>query len=394
MVAALVALASPENTLHEIEVRGNTRTAREVVVGALDVQPGDRIDDELLPVLRQRVLNLRVFREVEITSRPSDAGVVLSVGVQERWTLVPIPIVGASSGTLQLGLAVLDTNLFGRRKLLVVSGVYSSRGQSAFVLYRDPSPGRTVLAAELVAENEVRERADGFDVVQAYRDRRVDVSVRPGVRLTPRLAVRAGPFVSFRESRREEPYAPPPPAGNDLGVAADVEYEGQDYREWFNSGPYAEATARRSLPALGSDRGFTQASALGLWTVPVARDHAFSAAVAGFLADGDPVLDAFALGGRPGTRGLRSEGLWTERALTATVDYQRPVWRPSWGTLTVLGFVDAGVSTWAGDRTRWVAPGAGFRVYVRNVALPALGLDLAWSTAGEQVAPSFFIGFR
>ena len=76
------------------------------------------------------------------------------------------------------------------------------------------------------------------------------------------------------------------------------------------------------------------------------------------------------------------------------MDYQRPVWRPSWGTLTVLGFVDAGVSTWAGDRTRWVAPGAGFRVYVRNVALPALGLDLAWSTAGEQVAPSFFIGFR
>ena len=44
--------------------------------------------------------------------------------------------------------------------------------------------------------------------------------------------------------------------------------------------------------------------------------------------------------------------------------------------------------------TRWVAPGAGVRLYVRNVALPALGLDLAWSTAGEELAPSFFVGFR
>jgi outer membrane protein assembly factor BamA len=395
-LAALVSLASAEDTLHAVEVVGNTRTARDVIVGALGVRPGDPIDDDLLPVLRQRVLNLRVFREVEVTTRPSDAGVVLSVGVKERWTLIPIPIAGASSGAAQFGLAVLETNLLGRRKLLVVSGVYSSRGQSGFLLYRDPSllGSRMVLAAEVLAENEVRERADGFDVVDAWRDRRVDASVRPGFRLAPRLVVRAGPFAAFRQSRREAPYAAPPPAGTDFGVAADVEYEGQDYRDWFNSGPYAEATVRRSLPALGSDRGFTQSSAVAVWAVPVARHHAASAAAAAFLADGDPVLDAFVLGGRPGTRGLRTEGLWAERALAATVDYQIPVWRPRWGTLTAIGFVDAGVATWSGDRTRWVAPGAGFRVYVRNVALPALGLDLAWSTAGERLAPSFFVGFR
>jgi hypothetical protein len=41
-----------------------------------------------------------------------------------------------------------------------------------------------------------------------------------------------------------------------------------------------------------------------------------------------------------------------------------------------------------------VAPGGGVRLYLRNVALPALGVDLAWSTAGRQLAPSFFLGFR
>ena len=399
LLAALFALPSldrAEDTLGTIEILGNNRTAQEVVIGALRVRPGDPIDDELLPVLRQRVLNLRLFREVEVTKRPSDSGLVLSVDVKERWTLIPVPILGASGGAAQVGLALFETNLFGRRKLLAASAVYSTRGQAGMLFYRDPAlfDSRALLTVELVAENKIRERADGFDVVQAWRDRRIDASVRPGVLLTPRLEVRAGPFAVFRESFAAEGYAAPPPAGNDFGLAADLEYQGQDYRDWFNAGPIVHAVVRRSLPALGSDRAFLQSSAQAGWSVPVARNHVASATVSGYLADGDPVLDAFTLGGRPGSRGLRAEGLWAERAVTTTVDDQVPVWRPSWGTLTVLGFVDAGVSTWSGERTRWVAPGAGVRLYVRNVALPALGFDLAWSTAGKRLAPSFFLGFR
>lgn len=385
-----------DDAVGEIEVKGNERTARDVVIAALRVQPGDAIPDELLPVLRQRVLNLRLFRGVEVTKRPSERGVVLSVAVEERWTLLPIPILGASSGSAQAGLALFESNLLGRNKLLALSGIYSSRSQSGFLFYRDPSllGSRMVLAAELVAENEVRERAEGFDVVQAWRDRRIDASVRPGVLLAPGLALRAGPFAVFRESRAEPGYPAPPRAGDDFGVAADVEYQGQDYRDWFNQGPFVQARVRRSLAALGSDRGFTQSNALAAWTVPAIRDHAASLAVAGFLVDGDPVLDAFTLGGRPGSRGLRAEGLWAERAVMTTLDYQVPVWRPRWGTLTAVGFVDAGVSRWAGMVTRWVAPGGGVRLYLRKVALPALGVDLAWSTAGRQLAPSFFLGFR
>lgn len=399
LFALLVALPAGSRAdadrIAAIEVTGNERTAREVVITALRVQPGEGVPDGLLPVLRQRVRNLRLFREVAVTKRPSERGVVLSVAVEERWTLIPIPILGASSGTAKAGLALLESNLLGRNKLLVVSGIYSSRAQSAFLLYRDPSVlgSRMVLAAELVAENEVRERADGFDVVQAWRDRRIDASVRPGVLLAEGLALRAGPFALLRESRAEGGYPAPPPAGNELGVAADLEYDGQAYRDWFNQGPSVQARVRRSLP-VGRDRGFTQSTALATLTVPAARDHAASISAAGYLVDGDPVLDAFTLGGRPGSRGVRAEGLWAERAVTTTLEYQVPVWTPRWGTLTTIGFVDAGVSRWAGAVTRWVAPGGGVRVYLRNIALPALGVDLAWSTAGRQLAPSFFLGFR
>jgi hypothetical protein len=51
------------------------------------------------------------------------------------------------------------------------------------------------------------------------------------------------------------------------------------------------------------------------------------------------------------------------------------------------------VAVWRGERTRYVAPGAGVRVYIRNVAVPAFGIDAAWSSAGGGLATSFFLGF-
>ncbi len=398
-LAALLALAAdpatPRHRVSDIQVQGNVRTERHVIVRALGVRPGDRISDAELGELRQHLLNLRLFQEVEIARRPDGEGVVLEVSVKERWTLIPIPIAGASAGAFRAGVAVLESNLLGRHKLLVVSGLYSSRGPTAFLMYRDPAllGSRAVLSAEVSAEDEVRERADGDAVVYAWRDRLVDASVRPGLRLAPRLRAEAGPFFLHRRSRAEDGHAPPPVAGQDLGIAAELAYDGQDQRDWFAAGPLARARVRRSLPALGSDRGFTQASAHGAWSVGAFGGHAATAALSGYLARGDAVLDAFLLGGRPGSRGLRDAGLWVERGATATLDYQVPVWRPRWGTVTTAGFVDAGVSTWSGERTRYVAPGVGLRVYLRSVALPAMGIDLAWATGQPGVATSFFLGF-
>lgn len=362
---------------------------------ALDVRPGDAVDPDAAAALRQRVYNLRIFREVDVQLRPADGGIVVAVAVEERWTLTPIPIVGAVDGAFQAGLALLEQNLLGERKELALVGVYSTRGQTAMALYRDPAVGgsRAILASELIAENKVRQRADGARVTHAWRDRHVEASVRPGVQWTPRLGVRAGPFAVLAESEAEPGFAPPPPSGRAVGVAADLEYAGQDYCEWFDSGPLLTARLRSSLPALGAERAFTQAWSFALWTVPAFRDHAFSLSVTGVVAQGDPVLDAFPLGGRRGSRGLREGGLWTERGATASAEYQVPFWRPGWGTVAAMAFVDGGVAYWAGSTTRYVAPGAGVRVYVRNVAVPAFGVDMASSSAGAGLAMSFFLGF-
>jgi hypothetical protein len=92
--------------------------------------------------------------------------------VTRRWAAAPVarataaPPEQAADGVLQGGIALLERNLFGECKELGLVGVYSSNGQTALALYRDPTVGgsRAILAAELVAENKLRQRVEGTRV--------------------------------------------------------------------------------------------------------------------------------------------------------------------------------------------------------------------------------------
>lgn len=384
-----------EEAIRQILILGNDRTDRGVIERAIGANPGEPIVDDALPALRQRLLNLRLFSAVEVEKRSSEEGIDLVVTVEERWTLIPIPVIGGDDSGFRVGAALVESNLFGRRKLLVTSAIYSDRKRLAFVMYRDPELIGTaaVLALDLRAEDVRRERADGFEVIDSWRDRRVEVSVRPGATVLPGLVLRLGPFLTARQSRAVGGWPAPPPVGTDFGLTADLDYDGQDLRQWFAAGLAARANLRRATPSLGSDRAFTAASGQASWTAPSFDRAAITLSVAGYLTNGDPILDAFVLGGKPGTRGFRTDGIWAERALVSTVDHQVPVWSPAWGTLTVSTFADVGVSTWRGQQTRWVAPGIGTRLYVKNVAIPATGLDFAWSIGTNRPGVTFFVGY-
>jgi outer membrane protein assembly factor BamA len=393
--AGLPGAGGAEEPIRQITIQGNDRTDRGVIERALGVTPGAPISEDALPALRQRLLNLRLFSAVQVEKRSEEAGTDLVVTVEERWTLIPIPLLGGDDSGFRVGAALVESNLFGRRKLLVTTAIYSERKKSAFAMYRDPELLGTaaVLALDLRVEDLRRERADGFDVIDSWRDRRFEASVRPGATVLPRLVLRLGPFVTVRQSRAVDAWPAPPPVGTDLGLIADLEYDGQDLRHWYAAGLVVRASLRRATPSLGSDRAFTAASGHATWVGPSFDGAAITLSAAGYSSTGDPVLDAFVLGGKPGTRGFRTDGIWAERALTSTIDHQVPVWSPNWGTLTVSTFADAGVSTWRGQQTRWLSPGIGTRLYLRNVAIPATGLDFAWRIGANRPAVTFFVGF-
>jgi outer membrane protein assembly factor BamA len=386
MIFAAVAAASPVSAqpsthVGELRVEGNERTAAPVILDAARVKPGDPFGAETAADVQQRVLNLRLFREVTVTPEPRAGRVDLSIHVVERWTLLPIPFVGASSRGLRGGAYLLESNLFGWNKLLVAGGTYSGEGPSAFALYRDPgiAGSRALLRSSLRYADLLREQFDGERRVYAYRDERFEGALSGGYQILPWLAAYAGWYGTLAGAESEAGEMEPPDGGPLHGWTADIDVRAQDFHLYFNEGVMARLSYRQALAALGADRDVLELGAFAQLAWRLVGDQSTSLTAQAALADGDPILDAVLLGGVPGTRGFERLGLWAERAATLTLEHQVPILRFGWGIWTANAFAEAGVTDWRDHRDAFVTPGAGIRLYLLGVAFPAFGVDLAWS---------------
>lgn len=396
-ILSTTAVADDGRRIRRVEVTGNSRTATTYVQRALGVGPGDPFDPAAVPRLEQRVSNLRLFKSVRVEPVPDgDGAVVLRVTVEERWTLVPIPVVTATRGNVGGGLFVRESNLFGRGKQLGAGGIVSTRGTSASAFYRDPGVLETPLlfGAEFARIDVRRERDTGGGIVYEYQDRRYEYAVALGWQLAEPPDIRAGYFGVLVDATPTAGFAPPPRAPPVRGLSGDIEYRAEDYHLYHVTGFSARARYRQGVSWLASARDLWQVSAAASWSARGFRDHALSITATFDRSRGDPVVDAVRLGGRPGSRGFSFGGLWAETAGTFTAEYQIPFWRPSWGVVTGGAFVDAGLTRWRGVARNYVAPGAGFRVYLRGIALPALGLDVAKATGVGSPVVSFAAGLR
>jgi hypothetical protein len=385
----------PPAHVGELRIEGNERTADPVILGAAGVKPGDRFEPETAAEVQQRVLNLRLFREVTVTPEPRGGHVDLSIRVVERWTLLPIPFVGASSRGLRGGAYLLESNLFGWNKLFVAGGTYSGEGPSAFALYRDPAiaGSRALLRSSLRYADLLREQFAGEQRIYAYQDERFEAALSGGYQILPWLAAYAGWYGTLAGADSEPDQMAPPDSGPLHGWTADIDIRAQDFHLYFNEGVIARLSYRHAFEALAADRDVLELSAFAQLAWQTIGDQSTSLTAQAALADGDPILDAVLLGGIPGTRGFERLGLWAERAASITLEHQVPVLRFSWGIWTANAFAEAGATEWRDRDDAFLTPGAGIRLYLLGVAFPAFGVDLAWSLEDQRPLGMASFGF-
>ncbi len=397
--AAQTAMPSGAPALGEVaavRVIGNQRTRSPVILEAAGIAVGDRFEPGMADVIEQRVLNLRLFRAVDVTASSQGAHVDVAIQVVERWTLLPIPFVAGSSRGMRGGAYLLESNLLGWNKLVVLGAIYSGgEGPSAFALYRDPSVAGTRGLFRAMARygDLLREQYRGADRVYAYRDGRVDLSASGGYAVRPWLSLFAGGYAVPAWSEAVEGEAAPPDTGTVFGWSAELELRAQDFHLYFNEGVSGRLSYRQAREELGAARDVLELSTHVQVARPVFGDQSIAVTGQAWWNRGDPVLDAVLMGGLPGSRGFERLGAWAERAASAVVEHQVPVFRTSWGIWTANTFAEAGASEWRGRRDGWVTPGVGFRLYLLGVAFPALGVDAAYSLEDDRVLGMASFGF-
>jgi len=103
----------------EIAFAGNRTTLDSVMRRELLLHEGDPADPAKVERSRQAILDLGLFRKVEVTSEPLEAGVRLLFTVKEKWFLLAYPRLSANTdGENAVGAEVRWNNVMGRNHSL------------------------------------------------------------------------------------------------------------------------------------------------------------------------------------------------------------------------------------------------------------------------------------
>lgn len=113
--------------IREIRFEGNTITQEKTMLREMIVRVGDPADPNAIAVSRQGILDLGLFRDVQVRTEPLDDGVRLVVSVHEKWYILPYPRLSANTdGQYGYGAELRWSNLWGLNHRLRVLGSYNN----------------------------------------------------------------------------------------------------------------------------------------------------------------------------------------------------------------------------------------------------------------------------
>lgn len=377
----------------EFSFEGLKRTKRIVLLRAIDAKAGAPYTQEVREEIRRDLRSLGLFDRVEVRPDPSTVTTertVVEVQVRERWTLVPIPFFTTTSGGTSGGIFVMENNLLGYNKRLITGGAYGSAGFNGLLVYSDPSIlGSSYLGSVSLSLGRSEEQAVSLDevTIAEWESDYTRGSARLGYRFSDPL--RATTSLSFQQDRfRRDRLAPGAGETESVlyhGVA--LSYADREPLRYFASGYTIEIEGEYEIGAT-SEREWSVGGGISQ-DFPLFQDHRLRYALRAEESD-RASWRTTRLGGRETQRTIDRESLPAERFVSAGITYEFPVFRPDWGTFTLLGFYEGGALLKA--EKEYHGPGAGFRLYVSRVTLPALGFDLAYRGSEDVWLFAFSIG--
>lgn len=127
-----------DRVIGSISISGLKRTSESVIYNLLEVKEGDRFSKFNEECFKQELLKTGILRPGKISYNQNEDKVDINILIHEKWTLLPVPIVSISGENQYYGFVLLEQNFLGLRKLLFIQSAYSTMtGLSGGIMYRD-----------------------------------------------------------------------------------------------------------------------------------------------------------------------------------------------------------------------------------------------------------------
>ncbi|MBX3721383.1 MAG: hypothetical protein KF713_06050 [Turneriella sp.] len=395
-VGAAVENASDTKILRRIEVTGLKRTKPQVVLQYIDIKEGDPTDKIDTVELRNFLERLRIFSKVDVRLTETGGGpcvreCVLTVEVKEKWSLYPIPVYVKYRDTEIGGAFLVESNFLGENKGIATGALISNRGWQALLGYTDPHIGYSRISTTmryLTGRVFIEDATPRGEILRSYTLIRHDFQSATGYNW--RNGFFLGVLAGYRSAEvLDRPWIQ---SASVMNMGARLRYSSVTPVDFFQTGFETTFDTEKGIAFSGEDlHTVSSASTLHLKTFK----NQFVSFLFSFQYSHYPEPLEQRLGGWQGTRTLPALLIPADKFTVGAINYQVGFLQFSWATFAALAFFDAGTARRDGETPiTFYGPGAGLRLYLTEITIPALGIDVARDIPSEQIQVSFFIGYN
>lgn len=378
----------------EIRISGLVRTRRSVIEPYINARPGMKLSDFDPVRLIQDMRHTGIFKTVNINYSAINGGALITIELEEKWTLLPIPVAVRTRDTQSYGLFLYESNALGYNKRVFAGAMYTNFGWNGMAGFFSPGmrDNGFVMSAMARFGDKTFESMDmPGNLHQRYRARYQDYTLWAGYQFFHRLTVSAQGRYRDYEVRERGDDMNPPSSSRSATPGFRFQYRDLHYIGFSNEGIDVIADVMRGY-SLDGERWFHESRVRGKMALAVTPEH-FLVLMLNGGAGGIPEAIYERIGGKPGFKTLRPEEIASDRYWSASPQYEFAICPCSWGTVTGVAFYEAGQCRILNSMEFFHGPGGGVRIYLRNIAFPAFGFDYAWNVVTGNSEFSASIGY-
>jgi outer membrane protein assembly factor BamA len=420
---SLDALESVPRPIIGFQVRGDSKVKPETLGYLSHTAKGDRISDGDIPRIEQALLSSELFTTVSVAleDAPGDPspGVIVVATVSDKHSWVVAPTVFILPGNQAFGVGFAENDLRGRDQKFLLYGQIGTRTSLFFGTFLDPAVHGSQLTwrADLYAFRRAIDEYENpagdptsFAITRTTTVTYVSAAALIGWNLfwwlVGDLRLR-GAYVYFRnaEDASGQALALPEKDGWDVTLQAHLTIDRRHHRRGVTWGSYAQLHLEPSLPGLDS-YGYQYGLFRAYHSFRLFEEHELE--LRGLFSAGRhlPLHEELTLGGIPDLRGYDVDQFHGDTRAVARVEYSVPLFQWRFLAFRAIGFYDAGYLGFynrrptdrdylPGQKTAgyWRSDvGGGLRIYLNNIVLPLLGLDLGYGIEGHSPEIYFEVG--
>lgn len=327
----------PEQYLiQEIVWVGNKRTIPRVMLQELQIAVGDTVDAEALIRGQRNVMDLGLFKSVNIEPIDIPGGTRLQVTVEERYYLLPLPRVDVNSdGDVSWGGQIRWNNVTGRNETIKLKFLVRERsdGESEprwSLRYNYPLVKGSDYGIEWGAAHDRSVFTDtGVEGLESERLAYDFLVTRSNFYLGPASkGLKAGIGLKWEDDTIKGTGAPNSP-GQSTSVLLLATYNGLSVGLHSDEGRQATASFEYGPKGIGSDYHFS------LWSFDYSQVHSIGKRanqslgwrfkIGGYHAGPGPEFSEFSLGGGSSLRGFSRDQFQGDAFYQLSLEYLRPI---------------------------------------------------------------------